>query len=76
MFYGNASQIGLFLLFPIISLVIGGRSNLLTRAPLTSIVLDSYNLFTQGKAKIAAIKENGEEKVEYTYAVEDMEIKQ
>jgi hypothetical protein len=76
MLYGQASQVGLFLLFPIIALIIGSGTNLLTRAPLTSIMIDIYDLFGQGKAKIAAIKENGEEKVGYSYEVENTELKQ
>ncbi len=60
---------GLYLLFAIIALIVGSQSNILTRAPITSIVVDLYQLFTRGQAKISEIKQNGEEKVEYSYEV-------
>ncbi len=67
--YGISSQMGLYLLFPIIALIVESRSNLGTRAPITSISIDLYQLFTRGQAKVAEIKENGEEKVGYSYDV-------
>ena len=60
---------GLYLLFPILALIVGSQSNILTRAPIMSIVVDLYQLFTRGQAKVAEIKQNGEEKVGYSYEV-------
>ena len=60
---------GLYLLFPIISLMVGSRANTSTRAPIASIVVDLYQLFSRGQAKVAEIKQNGEEKVGYSYEV-------
>jgi hypothetical protein len=65
--YGLSSQMGLYLLFPIIALIVESWTNTNTRAPITSIVVDLYYLFTRGRAKIAEIKKNGEEKVGYSY---------
>lgn len=67
--YGISSQMGLYLLFPIITLIVGSRENLNTRSPITSIAVDIYSLFTRGQAKVAEIKKNGEEKVGYSYEV-------
>lgn len=67
--YGLSSQMWLYLLFPIITLVIGARDNIHTRAPLMSIASDLYQLFTRGKEKMAEIQKNGEEKVGYSYEV-------
>jgi hypothetical protein len=68
-FYGANSQMGLYLLFPIIALIVGSRDEINTRAPLTSIVVDIYSLCTRGQAKISEVKANGEEKVGYSYEV-------
>lgn len=68
-FYGANSQMGLYLLFPIITLIVGSENNINIRSPITSIFVDLYYLFTRGRAKVAEIKENGEEKVEYSYEV-------
>jgi hypothetical protein len=68
-YYGLSSQMGLYLLFPILALIIGSRSNILTRAPIVSIAVDIYSLFMRGKEKVAEIKQNGEEKVGYSYEV-------
>lgn len=70
-FYWINSQIGLFLLFPIISLALESKDNILTRAPFTSIVIDFYSLFGKSKDTLIAIKEKWEEKVHYTYEVEE-----
>lgn len=67
--YGISSQMGLYLLFPIIALIVESRTNLVTRAPITSIAVDLYHLLTRWREKIAEIKENGEEKVVYSYEV-------
>jgi hypothetical protein len=67
--YGLASQMGLYLLFPILTLIVESRTNTNTRAPITSIVVDLYNLFIHGQQKIEDIKANGEEKVGYSYEV-------
>ena len=40
--YGIGSQMEFYLLFPIITLAIEGKKNLLTRAPFTSIMVDLY----------------------------------
>ena len=60
---------GLYLLFPILTLVVESGANLATRAPIASIVVDLYSLFTKGKQKIAEIKKNREERVGYSYEV-------
>lgn len=62
---------GLYLLFPIISLMVGSRANTSTRAPITSIVVDLYQLFTRGQAKVAEIKQNGEEQVGFKYNISE-----
>ena len=62
---------GLYLLFPIIALIVGSHSSTLTRAPITSIAVDLYSLFTRGRAKVEEIKTNGEEKVSHTYITEE-----
>lgn len=67
--YGISSQMGLYLLFPILTLVVESGANLATRAPIASIVVDLYSLFTKGKQKIAEIKKNREERVGYSYEV-------
>ena len=69
--YGLSSQMGLYLLFPIISLMVGSRANTSTRAPITSIVVDLYQLFTRGQAKVAEIKQNGEEQVGFKYNISE-----
>jgi hypothetical protein len=71
LYYGIGSQMELYLIFPIIALIVEGKNNLLVRAPFTSIMIDLYILFSRGQSRIAEIKENGEEKVSYTYEVED-----
>lgn len=68
-FYGINSQVGVYLLFPIIALAIQWKNNALVRAPITSIVVDIYFLFTSSKEKMDAVKEKWEEKVTYTYEV-------
>jgi hypothetical protein len=60
---------GLYLLFPILTLIIESRSNIFARAPITSIAVDIYSLFMRGKEKVAEIKQNGEEKMGYRYEV-------
>lgn len=50
--------------------MVGSRANTSTRAPITSIVVDLYQLFTRGQAKVAEIKQNGEEKVNHVYKTE------
>lgn len=67
--YGMSSQMGLYLLFPMITLIVESRANINMRAPITSIVVDIYSLFTRGQQKIIEIKKSGEEKVEYSYEV-------
>ncbi len=64
-----SSQMGLYLLFPMITLIVESRANINMRAPITSIVVDIYSLFTRGQQKIIEIKKSGEEKVEYSYEV-------
>ncbi len=73
--YSLGSQIGLFLFFPIISLVLASEKNLLARAPIVSIMLDLYSFFSQSKEKIDEIEKNGQERVEYTYSIENTEVK-
>ena len=36
---------------------------------MTSIAVDIYNIYARGQEKIAEIKENGEEKINYKYDV-------
>lgn len=68
-FYGKSSQMWIFLLFPIITIFIESKNNLLVRAPFTSIAVDIYNIYARGQEKIAEIKENWEEKINYKYEV-------
>ncbi|NRH21281.1 hypothetical protein HOO68_04525 [Candidatus Gracilibacteria bacterium] len=70
LFYGIGSQMGLYLLFPILTLLVES-SNTNVRAPFTSIVADFVDIFSRGKDRIAEIKENGKEKVEFKYEVEE-----
>lgn len=70
-FYGRESQLGLYLLFPMITLMIESKENILARAPLTSFIVDLYMLFSMSQSKIAEIKTNGEEKVGFKYQVPD-----
>lgn len=70
-FYGRETQLGLYLLFPIITLMIESKENILARAPLTSFIVDLYILFSMSQSKIAEIKTNGEEKIGFTYEVQD-----
>jgi hypothetical protein len=67
---------GLFLFFPIISLILASEKNLLARAPIVSFMVDAYGFFSRSKEKIDEIEKNGKEKVEYSYTVEDTEMKQ
>jgi hypothetical protein len=60
---------GLYLLWPIITLIVGSKNNINTQAPLVSIASDLYRLFTKGKEKMTEIQKNGEEKVGYSYEV-------
>lgn len=69
-FYGAWSQMWLYLLFPILALIVES-SNTNVRAPITSIMVDLVHIFSRGKDRIAEIKENGEEKVNYKYEVEE-----
>jgi hypothetical protein len=66
--YGTGSSRGLYLLFPIITLLAHAGDNLLTRAPLTSPILSLMSLFTRGQAKVAEMGEKKEE-VKYSYEV-------
>lgn len=69
-FYGVGSQMWLYLLFPILTLIVES-TNMNVRAPITSIMVDLVDMFSRGKDRIAEIKENGEEKVEFKYEVEE-----
>lgn len=69
-FYGVGSQMWLYLLFPILTLIVES-TNMNVRAPITSIMVDLVDMFSRGKDRIAEIKENGEEKVEFKYDVEE-----
>lgn len=66
-FYWWESQMGIYLLFPIITLIVESKDNILVRAPLTSFIVDLYILFSMSKSKVAEIKANREEKVSYSY---------
>ena len=74
-FYGSASQMGLYLLFPIIALLVESRDNILMRAPVTSIMVDLYPLLALGQKKMDTIKEN-EKSVIYTYEAESVIVKE
>ncbi len=68
-FQSTDSLLWLYLLFPIITLCVENRNNLLVRAPFTSIAIDINLLFVRSQEKLADIKESGEEKVSYKYEV-------
>ncbi|MBC7503737.1 hypothetical protein H7169_02100 [Candidatus Gracilibacteria bacterium] len=68
--YGLTSQMGLYLLWPILTLIVESQTNVLTRAPITSVIVDLYHGVTRGKEKIAEIKKNREEKIEYKYTID------
>jgi hypothetical protein len=67
-FYGTGSSLGLYLLFPILTLLAHTRDNLLTRAPLTSPIVSLISLFSRWQAKVAEMSEVKEE-VKYSYEV-------
>jgi hypothetical protein len=66
-FYWLESQMGLYLLFPIITLIMESKENILARGPLTSFVVDLCILFSMSQSKIAEIKMKWEEKASFTY---------
>jgi hypothetical protein len=66
--YGTGSSLGLYLLFPLCTLLAYRDTNLLTRAPLTSPILSLMSLFSRGQAKVAELEEKKEE-VKYSYEV-------
>lgn len=66
-FYGISSEIWLYLLFSILTLITSSE-NMNTRAPLTSVMVDFLNMFQQGKEKINEIKKK-EEKIGFKYEV-------
>lgn len=69
--YGIWSQMELYLLFPIITLIVEGQRNILVRAPLCSIMVDLYSIFKYTQSKLETIKQEGEEKVSHTYEVKE-----
>ncbi len=69
--YWINSQIGLFIIFPIIAIITEWADNLQLRAPFTSIMVDIYSLFNSSKNTLKEIEKNGAEKVTYTYNTEE-----
>ncbi len=69
--YGIGSQMGLYLLFLMMTIIVEGQKNILVRAPLSSIIVDLYQLMNRTQLKIENIKKEGEKKVSHTYEVKE-----
>lgn len=67
--YGLSSQIWLYLLFPIITLIVNASKNTLIRAPITSLASDMASIFAHGKSTVEKIKQK-EETTKFSYEVE------
>lgn len=71
--YGFQSALGLYLLFPIMSLIVNNGKNIIYRAPGTWVVLSLMKLFSQSKEKVAEIQET-KETVSFKYEEKKEEI--
>lgn len=69
--YWINSQIGLFIIFPVIAIITEWTNNLQVRAPFTSIIVDIYTILQKSKNTLKEIEKNGTEKVSYTYNTEE-----
>jgi hypothetical protein len=66
--YGTGSSLGLYLLFPLCTLLAYRDANLLTRAPFTSPIVSLMSLWSQWHAQVTEMGEKKEE-VKYSYEV-------